>query len=795
LVNESPVRSVSRLVVFCVAILALAISANAATLPAGFTETALASGLVSPTAMQIAPDGRIFVAEQTGRLRIIRNGTLLPTPFVTLNVDPEGERGLLGVAFDPNFAVNQYVYVYYTAAEPVVRNRISRLTANGDQAVPGSEVILLQTELRSATNHMGGAMAFGADGKLYVALGDNSDSANAQSLSNVHGKMLRLNTDGTIPTDNPFYGVTTGMNRAIWALGLRNPFTFDFNDTNGDMFINDVGQQAWEEINRGVRGGNYGWPSTEGSTSNPNFVSPIYAYDHEEDRCAITGGAFYTPASTQFPSNFFGDYFFADYCAGWIRQLASEAGNPVTTFATAISAPVDLKVGNDGSLYYLARGFGANTGVLYRVDYTGSTVPRITTQPVSQTVAPGATVTFTVGASGQTPLAYQWQRNASNIPGATAASYALSATQADSGSRFRAIVTNSSGSATSDEATLTVTGNLGPTATITQPVVGSLYSGGSTITVAGTGTDSEGGTLPASVFTWRVDFHHDDHTHPFIPNTTGIRSGSFSIPTTGETSANVYYRIYLTVRDTNGLTSTVTRDVLPRTIQLSLAASTPGLQLQLDGQPVMTPHTVTAVVGISRTIAAPSPQTLGAATYTFGSWSDGGAATHAITTPATNSTYTASYTSTGGGGGGGGGGSANGLAATYYNNQNLTGTTFSRVDPAVDFSWNGSPATGIAGDTFSVRWTGQVLAQYSETYTFLTQCFDGVRLWVNGQLLVNNWTNHAMTLNSGSIALTAGQRYTIQMEFYDATGSAVARLGWSSRSTPVTVIPSSRLFH
>lgn len=775
------------LIAFSTALASSTVPAQAATLPTAFTETALASGLASPTAMQIAPDGRIFVLEQAGRIRVIRNGTLLPAPFATLSVDSEGERGLLGIAFDPNFGTNGYVYVYYVAAEPVVRNRISRLTANGDVAVSGSEVVLAQTDDRSATNHLGGAMAFGSDGRLYVAVGDNSDPSNAQSLANPYGKMLRFNADGSIPADNPFYGQTTGINRAIWALGLRNPFTFGFNSQNGDMFINDVGQQTWEEINRGVRGGNFGWPSTEGPTSNPNFVSPVYAYDHTDNVCAITGGAFYTPASAQYPGGFFGDYFFADFCAGWIRTLDPSSG-AVSDFASDIVFPVDLKVGVDGSLYYLARGAAAATGIVYRIDYTGSPVPRITSHPVSQTVAPNTPVTFTVTASGQAPLQYQWQRNTVNIPGATSASYTFTADVTDDGARFRAVVSNTAGSATSDEATLSVGSNAQPTATITQPAVGSLYSGGASITVAGSATDPEDGTLPASAFSWRVDFHHDEHNHPFIPDTSGIRSGSFSIPTTGETSANVFYRITLTVRDSDGLTHTVTRDVLPRTVQLTLATSTPGMQLLLDGQPVTTPYTTAAVAGISRTIGAPSPQTLSGVTYNFASWSDGGAATHSITTPSTNTAYTATYTSNGGGGGG-----TNGLTATYFDNHDFTGASVTRIDPRVDFTWGGSPASGIAGDTFSVRWTGQVQPQFSETYTFYTQSNDGVRLWVNGQLLINNWTVHSTTVNSATIALTAGQRYSIQMEYFDATGTAVARLGWSSRSTPLEIIPTSRL--
>src|SRR5687767_7290253 len=173
---------------------------HAATLPSGFSETRVATGLASPTAMAFAPDGRLFVAQQSGALRVIRNGSLLPTPFVTVTVDSLGERGLLGIAFDPNFATNRYVYVYYTARTPTIHNRVSRFTANGDVAVSGSEQVILDIDpLSNASNHNGGAIHFGRDGKLYVGVGENANAPNAQSLNNLLGKLLRINSDGTIP--------------------------------------------------------------------------------------------------------------------------------------------------------------------------------------------------------------------------------------------------------------------------------------------------------------------------------------------------------------------------------------------------------------------------------------------------------------------------------------------------------------------------------------------------------------------------------------------------------------------
>ncbi len=345
---------------------------EAASLPPGFSETVLTDSLDAPTAMALAPDGRIFVCQQTGAVRVVKGGSLLATPFVSLSVDANGERGLLGVAVDPGFPATPFVYLYYTVPGAPAHNRISRFTASGDAAAPGSEVILLELDaLSGATNHNGGAIHFGLDGKLYAGVGENARGSNAQSLGNLLGKILRINPDGTVPGDNPFFGTASGNNRAIWALGLRNPFTFAFNHSNGRVFVNDVGQGTWEEINDGVAGSNYGWPITEGPEP-PGVAGvryPVLSYPHDGATCAIAGGAFYDPATPTFPSDYSGAYFFADLCAGWIRRLTPDAAT-VTDFATGVVNPVDLAVGADGALYYLAYG----SGTLARVQYTAPSV-------------------------------------------------------------------------------------------------------------------------------------------------------------------------------------------------------------------------------------------------------------------------------------------------------------------------------------------------------------------------------------------------------------------------------------
>ena len=375
---------------------------------AGFAQTPFVTGLVRPSSMTFAPDGRLFISQKQGDLRVVKDGQLLPTPFLSVPAEDSGERGLTGIAFDPHFATNHFVYVYWTAKTPVVHNRVSRFTAdpsNPDMALPGSEVDLLDLPELHATNHNGGGLQFGPDGKLYVSVGENGNPPNAQSLSTPLGKMLRINPDGSIPSDNPFVSQTTGINQAIWATGLRNPFTYAFQPGTGRMFINDVGQDTWEEIDEGKAGANYGWPTTEGPTGDPRFTGPIYTYQHATGNArgnAIVGAAFYEPpagASGAFPASYTGDYFFADYGGNFVKSVDLSGGQPgtVTTFATGLAAPIDVDVGPDGALYVLT----IVDNAVAHFAFTGSGAPSIAAPPASQTVSVGRPATFTVNASGR----------------------------------------------------------------------------------------------------------------------------------------------------------------------------------------------------------------------------------------------------------------------------------------------------------------------------------------------------------------------------------------------------------
>ena len=346
----------------------------------------------------ITPDGdgvragRSLVRDREGgKLRVINtNGELLDQPFVDISdqVNARGERGLLGIAFDPDFDIDNpgddYVYVYYTRKASdgtLVHNRVVRFKADSTDpniAAGSEELVFRLNNLRKrgqeADNHNGGAIHFGTDDKLYVAVGDNKRDRTAQSMNILLGKMLRIEPEPNaepntnIPQDNPFYDVAEGENRAIWAKGLRNPYTFAVQPVTGKLHINDVGEQRWEEINVGEAGANYGWPHVEGPR-NSRFTEPIFAYRHGSGSnrgCAITGGTFYNPQTVQFPAEEYeGDYFFADFCNGWIRRLDAD-GEGVSGLVTGANLPVDLKVSQDGSLYYLELGSGS----VYKIQYT-----------------------------------------------------------------------------------------------------------------------------------------------------------------------------------------------------------------------------------------------------------------------------------------------------------------------------------------------------------------------------------------------------------------------------------------
>ncbi len=312
--------------------------------PGSYAAAFVVGGLSQPVLIVAAPGDstRLFIVEKTGTIRILRSGALLSRPFLDIGsrVSSGSEQGLLGLAFHPGYAANGRLYVNYTDRSGDTRVVEFLVSSNPDSASATEKQILFVDQPYS--NHNGGHLAFGSDGKLYVGMGDGGSGGdpqgNGQSLGTLLGKMLRLDVDAAspyaVPSDNPFVG-RAGARGEIWSYGLRNPWRFSFDSETGDMWIGDVGQDAWEEADyepAGHGGLNYGWNRMEGkhcfppsSSCNPaGLVLPVAEYDHRAG-CSITGGYVYRGAAL---SELRGTYFYGDYCTGIVRSLQLVGSNP-----------------------------------------------------------------------------------------------------------------------------------------------------------------------------------------------------------------------------------------------------------------------------------------------------------------------------------------------------------------------------------------------------------------------------------------------------------------------------------
>jgi glucose/arabinose dehydrogenase len=795
--------------------LAAATMAFSTIVPSGFVESRIATGFNRPTQMEIASDGRIFVLEQGGRVRVVKNGALLATPFITLsNVFSTQDYGLLGIAFDPAFATNNRIFLFVAVAGSPTYTHIIRVTANGDVAVAGSETEIFRMDDFTGTTHQGGALHFGNDGKLYVFTGTPSgNNTQSQNMSSTLGKVLRINADGTIPTDNPFYTTATGRYRAIYARGLRNPYTAAVQATTGRIFINDVGENAWEEIDQAASGANYGWPSMEGNTGTPpsGYKAPFYVYSHSGslyNSGAVVAAAFYNPATAQFPSAYIGKFFYADHTFGIINYLDPQASSPSPSpFATGLDHPLDIKFAPDGKMYYLVRGNSSDPATmnLYRVVYGSNLGPVIDQSPNTATYPVGDQATFCVSASGTAPLAYQWQRNGADIAGANNTCYTTPAiTLSDHGTLYRVIVSNPWGTATSNSATLNVTSNRRPVAGIDMPVAGAHYNAGDILVYSGTGTDPDQGALGASAFTWWINFHHNTHLHTALPMTSGATSGSMAISVSDEKSDNVWFRVHLHVTDAGGLGDEDSVDVLPNKTTVTLASNPAGIQLIRDGAPIATPFTFTSVVGTEWNLSAPASASLGAASYKFVSWSDGLAADHKVYAPAGNPTYTANYAVED---------VSNSILRQVWNG--ITGITVASLTGNANYPNSPSATSRLtslegptdAGDNYGSRIIGLLYPPASGSYTFWIAADDNAELWlgtsesptsrvriatVTGWTNPREWTKYA-SQKSAAINLTAGQRYHIEaLQKEGASGDNLA-VAWSGPGIAQQVIPGTYL--
>ncbi len=377
-------------------------------LPPGFSLVPVATGFSQPTAFAFK-GGQIFVTEKaSGQVRSVRrDGSLRPFPVLTVSVSTESERGLLGIALDPDFATNNFIYVYYTTGPNALaysgspKNRVSRFTFVPGTATAVDETIIVDNIPSDAGNHNGGDIQFGFDGFLYIAVGDGGQfHDDALTLNTLRGKILRVRAiDGSSPPDNPHRfdpdslrcgrpgGPPPGNGpcREIYAYGFRNPFRFSLRQSNSTLIIGDVGEGTWEELDTLVKDGNYGWNTFEGpcplATANcdpattpypADFEKPIHFYKHSgtgETGRTIIAGAFAENGSN-YPAPYKTNYFYGDFSSNWVHVLTMDASNVVTglvlpLFDPTFPQPVCFRNGPDGNIYVLSL-----AGTLYKYVFT-----------------------------------------------------------------------------------------------------------------------------------------------------------------------------------------------------------------------------------------------------------------------------------------------------------------------------------------------------------------------------------------------------------------------------------------
>ncbi|QSQ25795.1 PQQ-dependent sugar dehydrogenase [Pyxidicoccus parkwayensis] len=786
-------------------------------LPTSFTMEVVASGLAYPTGFAALPDGRILIAEKGGVVRLLKNGVLQPTPFIDLQarVNAHHDRGLLGLAVDPAFSSNGFVYLLYTYDDDDTDDdgpktaRLARYTAVGDTASPGSEYVLLGTVVGHSCNefpqgtdcipsdspsHTVGSVRFAPDGTLFVTLGDGArfdgvddDALRAQDVDSLAGKVLHVTRDGKGIPSNPFWNGDANANRSkVWAYGLRNPYRFNLRPDNGVPYLGDVGWNDYEEINVASAGANLGWPCYEGDFRQPGYApkplcqalygrgpsavkGPLYVWDHGVGRTA-TGGAFYTGAA--YPDAWRGAYFFADYGERWIRTLRVDGNDTVipgsvTEFATDVGGLVALDVGPDSNLYAV----DIVAGELRRLRYTAGNTPP--TAVASATPTNGGVplrVRFSSAGSKDVDgdaLRYRWTFGDDSLASALANpehTYRLPG-------RYTAQLTVSDGRGGSHSATLRIdVGNYAPTVSITAPSAAYRFSVGDVVTYSGTASDKEDGAIPADRLSWRLTLQHCSggtcHAHPYSTSTGP--SGTFTVADHGD---EVFFELTLTATDSKGLTSSSTVTLHPRTVQLALETSPPGLELVFDGTEGPAPRVRTVIAGSTHTVYAPSPQ----ADAFFHGWTDGGPQQREVVAGTSDATYTALFVPE----------SVDECPdgtyrAEYFNNPGLFGVpVLTRCESApLSHDWGeDSPAPLWLGtDGFSVRWSGRFYL-FSGGYFFAAEADDGVRVDLDGSRIIDGWTDQAPTAYVTWRYLRSGY-HRVVMEYYENGGGAVARLYW-----------------
>jgi glucose/arabinose dehydrogenase len=725
----------------------------AATTPSGFADTTVFSGLAAPTAVRFSPDGRVFVAEKSGLIKVFSSiSATTPTVFADLSaeVDDYWDRGLLGLALDPGFPTSPYVYVGYTYDAPiggsaptwndacptppgpttdgcVVSNRVSRLTVNGN--VMSSERVLVNDWCQQFPSHSVGDLRFGPDGALYVSAGEGSNfdavdygqfggtlagtptrknpcgdppagvggtespptaeggSLRSQSVRrpsgepvSLDGSIVRLDpATGAALGDNPLAGNANANAKRIVAFGFRNPFRFAFRPGTGDLWVGDVGQSTWEEIDRvvnpkGTPVANAGWPCYEGGnrmaawdSANVNVCETLYgtptgllsayfAYRHSAtvvggESCptgssSISGIAFHRAGG--YPAAYDNALFFADHSRNciWAMQAGSN-GLPdptrIVTFEAGAGNPVDLETGPGGDIWYVDH----EGGKVRRLAYNATNNPPTAVISASATSGPTPLTVSFDGSRSTDPdagdtLTYSWDLNGDGTFGDATLARA-SNTYATAGAYTVGLHVTDSHGATSAATVQVNVGNALPVPVIDGPASTLTWAVGDTIRFSGHATDGSGTAIPASALSWTVTLDHcpsNCHTHA-IQSFAGVASGSFVAPDHDYPS---YLVLTLTATDSAGHRASASVRLDPKTTTLTLQGSPSGVALVvgLDASK-RTPFGTTVIQRSTQTVSAPSPQMLNGVKETFGHWSDGGSATHSLVVPAGGLTLAATY--------------------------------------------------------------------------------------------------------------------------------------------------------
>jgi glucose/arabinose dehydrogenase len=704
-------RSLLRLFMSCILIASLimvptakpSLAAGPMTVPAGFVDELVVGGLFVAYTWAWAPDGRIIIGERGSAvtndenwasIRVFKNGALLPTRAVSFPVQGNGERGLLGIAIDPNFTTNGYLYTYYTRqASPTscngvtlgsgqACNRVSRWTMVGDTINPNTEKVLIDNILNISGVHNGGDIGFGSDGNLYITTGEGGEQPlSSRNPARLAGKVLRIRPDAsgyTIPSDNPYRTAAnarqcgllpmpggSGPCQEVYAIGFRNPFRMTIKPGTSTPYIFDVGgggSSGWEEINEIRNNGDYGYNDIEGfcpntqncSGTNGIYTDPIFAYSHTNTPhvsggAAIVGGAFYVGSS--YPAEYANNLFYADFINGWIRRLAPAANNSWTDhpFASNGTGIIGMEHGSDTNIYYLT-----GAGEIRRIRYeAGVNQPPTARLQASPTSGPLAT-TFTFTGSGSTDpessaLSYIWDFGDGTSPITTTTSV-VTRTYSLAGAYTVSLQVRDSGSPpTLSElvSTRVFSGNEPATGEI---IVTNLTNAGRTKYYAGDSWSFSAANLsddqtPAQDIQvqWEVRFHHREHSHPFVGQFSGT-SGSITIPASGEYDYVVWYRVIMSLTDAQGQTVTIERDILPEVTTITLSSNIGSIELNADAVPLMTTSTISRVVGFQSGITAPASVVLNTKLYTFIGWSDGAASSaRVIQVPAAGGSYEVRY--------------------------------------------------------------------------------------------------------------------------------------------------------